>query len=294
MAPKRAVLTAADYALFEAIGRHGPLPSNYLYAFTRHLRKSEVQLKNRLTEFYNGDAFGPYLTRPPQQFAGVEARYQHVAYDLAPRARDVLEERGLLIPRPSRSDPFLHQIMQACAGASLELACTKLGLRYVSREEIFRHPKCGPAKDAKNPMAIAVPDGTLVPDDLFGIEYPGKGFRFFAVEIDRQTESMDRSRLVRSTIAQKVASYRSIIRSNAHSKWWGLPKLSVLFITTSPIRARNIMSHVKANASDCSDRFAATSLPMFGADWRVPRTVLFQLLEEPWLTPDGTRDLSQP
>src|SRR3569833_1478809 len=83
MAPKRAVLTAADYALFEAIGRHGPLPSNYLYAFTRHLRKSEVQLKNRLTEFYNGDAFGPYLTRPPQQFAGVEARYQHVVYDLA-------------------------------------------------------------------------------------------------------------------------------------------------------------------------------------------------------------------
>ena len=216
-------LTEADYLIFEAIARHGPLPTHYLYAFTKHVRKDYSHMQNRLTEFYHGDAQGPYLTRPPQQFSGFHARYSHVVYDLAPRARKALAERGTL-PHiaPRRTDPFLHQLMQACVGASLELAAPQQGIRYIPRAEILAHPKLGDAKTAKNPMALPLRGGdgaTLIPDDLFGFEYPGTGFRFFAVEIDRNTESIERTNLACNSIGKKVAGYLEILHGKIHTHW---------------------------------------------------------------------------
>src|SRR5262245_41715264 len=134
----RLTLTAADHLLFEAIDRHGPLPTHYLVEFARHLRKDYVHFQHRLTEFYNGDGRGPYLVRPAQQQATYTARYQHVVYDLAPRARIAMAELGTLARfSPKRVDPFVHQLMGACVGASIELSASNHGLRYISREQIL-------------------------------------------------------------------------------------------------------------------------------------------------------------
>jgi hypothetical protein len=294
---RRLVPTEADYLLFEAINRHGPLPTHYLYEFTKHIRRDYTHLQNRLTEFYNGDAQGAWLIRPPQQFAGFEARYQHVVYDLAPRAKIALAERGTLARfSPKRNDPFLHQLMQACVASSLELCAPTKGLRYITREEILSHTKCPKlTRDAPNPMGVllsGVEQKTLIPDDLFGIEYPGVGFRFFALEIDRNTESIERRSLRQTSFGAKIAGYLDILRNQTYRSHWGLPNLNVLTVTTNRTHARNILEYVEKQAdSKYADRFAFASEPSFGAKWRVPIGVNSKLLDEPWTCVGGVQKI---
>lgn len=295
---KRLVLTEPDLVLFEAINRHGPLPSNYLYEFTKHIRKDKSHLQNRLTEFYNGDKNGPYLVRPPQQFAAFEARYQHIVYDLAPRAVQALSERGRLSAySPRRADPFLHQLMQACVGASFELTAPTLGLRYISRAEIISHQRCPQStRDSANPMHLVLSgfgeQKALVPDDLFGLEYPGKGFRFFAVEIDRNTESIERKSMTQNAFGRKITGYIEALKTRAHTAWWGIPNLHILTVTTNATHASNIMDFVdRQNEPSYAGRFAFFAEPCFGSNWRVPKAVMTHLLETPWATPTGTKDI---
>lgn len=298
---KRLVLTEADYLLFEAIDRHGPLPTHFLYEFTKHLRKDYTHLQNRLTEFYNGSTDGAFLVRPPQQFAGFEARYQHIVYDLSPRARRALAERGTMARfSPPRTDPFLHRLMGACVGASLELSAAKKRLRYIPREEILSHPKCREGtKTADNPLAIPVwghgAKKVLIPDDLFGLEYPGAGFRFFAVEIDRNTESIERRSFDQNAFAKKVVGYFNILRSQTYRTWWGLPNLHVLTVTTNATHAANIVAFIgRQNEPDYAGRFGLACETSFGANWRVPRGLLCNLLHEPWIAAAGLKDISRP
>jgi hypothetical protein len=292
-APRRIALQPADIEAFSAINRHGPLPSNYLYEFTKHLRRDETQLKNRLTEFYNGDEGGPYLTRPEQQFGGFEARYQHIVYGLAPRAKEALLERGVRVA-PARRDAFLHQLMQACCGASFELLARSLGLRYISRSEIFDHPRAGTCREAPDPMALPVGQHRLVPDDLFGIEYPEAGFRFFAVEVDRNTESIERRRPDQNAFGRKVAHYAEVLDRKTFHSWWGVRNLHILTITTNATHAGNLADYVaKTVEGRFQDRFAFTVATEFGPNWRVPKKLMTQLFE-PWVTPVGTKDIGRP
>ncbi|MBO9714247.1 replication-relaxation family protein [Sphingomonas sp.] len=281
----RLVLTEADYLIFDAIDRHGPLPSHYLYEFTKHLRRDRSHLQNRLTEFYNGDAGGSYLVRPPQQFASYHARYQHLVYDLAPRASAILAERSPSLA-PRRADPFVHRLMGACVGASFELTAPALGLRYISQREILAHPKAAAARASANPLAIQTPAGTLIPDGLFGLEYPGKGFRFFAVEIDRNTESIERRNLAQSSFARKIAGYLAILRTQAYRERWGVPNLHVLTATTSAAHARALLAHIGRHAGDAeAARFGVAVVSGFGAHWRAPSKVLSGVLTGAWCTP---------
>lgn len=294
----RLVLTEADYLIFEAIDRHGPLPTGYLYEFTKHLRQDFSHLQNRLTEFYNGDVSGGktggWLTRPPQQFANFEARYQHLVYGLAPRARMVLAERGTCSRFALRGGgPFVHQLMSACVGASMELKATETGIRYISRDEIFAHPNCVAARDVPVPLAIPVGGaGALIPDDLFGLQYPEGGYRFFAVEVDRCTESIERSRNAKGTFAAKIAAYQEVLSARRYREWWGIPNLTMLTVTTSHGHASNLAEYVRRSGQH-GDRFAFTVEPSFGANWRVPKEILAHLLVCPWMTACDTKDIGR-
>ena len=298
---RRLILTEADYQIFEAINRHGPLPTGYLFEFTKHLRRDYSHLQNRLTEFYNGDVTGgkggPYLTRPPQQFANFEARYQPIVYGLAPRARVALAERGTLSRFSTRgSDPFVHQLMCACVGASFERAATDADIRYIPREEILaRQDRTGFNSVVK---ALAIPisgmsQKTLIPDDLFGLNYSEGGFRFFAVEIDRSTESIERRNGVTGSYGAKVSGYDQILARQLYKEWWGVPNLTVLTVTTNPIHAANLLNYVRQQ-SQHTERFAFATVPSFSADWRVPRQLLSHLLSSPWKTTGGNKQIGTP
>lgn len=291
---RRLVLTDADYLIFDAIARHGPLPSHYLYEFTKHLRRDRSHLQNRLTEFYNGDSRGPYLIRPPQQFGSYQARYQHLVYDLAPLARLILAERGVGPRALPRADPFVHRLMGACVMASIELTTREVGLRFISFDEIRSRPECAAGRRSHNPLAIPLPGAgskTLVPDSLFGLEYPGRGYRFFAVEIDRNTESIERRNLAQSSFGQKIIGYLALLASQTYRTWWGIPNLHILTVTSSAVRADNILAAIERQTLEYRNRFAAVTECGFGANWKVPGDVLSQLIGQPWQIVGGFKDI---
>jgi hypothetical protein len=284
---RRLGLTDADYVLFGAIERHGPLPTHYLYEFTKHLRRNYSHLQNRLTEFYNGDEGGAYLTRPSQQFAGFQARYQHLVYDLSRRGRRVAGA-----DRARRRDPFLHQLMTACVGASLELCAGRRGTSYVSRAEILRGA-CAAAWRSKNVAALPLPDRhCIVPDDLCGLRLSDGRTRYCAIEIDRNTESLESRRIESNTIAKKIAAYSAALDARSYQAWWNIPNMGVLIATTNQTHARNILDCVNRHAGAWKDRFAVQVVAEFGPNWRVPRSVLTDLIDSPWHTVAGTKDLA--
>ena len=134
--------------------------------------------------------------------------------------------------------------------------------------------------------------GTLIPDDLFGFEYPDEGYRFFAVEIDRNTESIERTNFTYNTIGKKVAGYVRAINERTFKHWWGIPNLSILMVTTNATHAGNMIDHIK-NQGERLDRFAITVEPSFTSNWRVPKALLSHLLDEPWQTPSGHKEITK-
>jgi hypothetical protein len=292
---QRLALSVADYKIFAALDRHGPLPTRFLYEFVRSERRDYSHFQNRLTEFYHGDRNGPYLTRPPQQFDSYAARYQHLVYDLTPRARHALAEANLLLDASlTRASSFLHQLMQASIAASFELGALEEGLKFISRADILHHPKCPKAMtDSVMPFVVPVESGgtrMLIPDDVFGLEYPGQGYRFFALEADRNTESIRRSRLDQTAFGRKVDGYVAAIAGRVFERQWGIPNLTVLTITTNRRHAENLLAYVAGRgAGALASRFAFAVEPTFGTNWRVPNAPLWNLLSEPWITTEGPK-----
>ncbi len=288
---KRIDLNERDLLIFEALHRHGPLPTHYLYEFTRHLGKHLSSFQHRLTKLTNGTENGTaYLARPQQQFASYNARCQPIIYDLAAPAFAVLAERGNLARQP-RTDPFLHRFMGACVSASIRLAADKHGSRHGSKEDIFQHPKCPQdTKYARNPLALPIwsfmGSKFLVPDDLFVIQYPGPKPRFFAVEIDRKTESIN-SETAKTAFGRKLQGYIEAIKNRTYHKHWGIPGLAVLTVTTNPIHLQHMLDYFRTlNEPQLAGHFLFKSKSHFGANWEIP-PIMYDLFNEPWITADG-------
>jgi hypothetical protein len=234
----RIELSERDFRIFEALHRHGPLPTHYLYELTKDLGRNFAAHQHRLTKLYNGTKDGTtFLTRPAQQFASYEARYQPLIYDLTPMAKHVLAERGRL-----------------------------------------------------SPLSILAGNKSLIPDDLFGIEYPGKSYRFFAVEIDRNTESIERTKLDQNAFGTKLRGYLEIAGNKTYRSHWGIPNLLVLTVTTNVTHMHNILGYLKKlteHDPKAAERFLFKAKPEFGSNWRVPE-VMTDILTEPWLRADGS------
>ena len=265
----RIEISDSDIAVFEALHRHGPLPTHYLFRFSG--RHSFNTFQHRLTKLYNGTAATSYLIRPPQQFASFHARYQHVVYDLSPGAKAVLHERGKVLALHSRTDPFLHRLMSACVGASIELACRNI--RYIPRAEVLERK----GNRMELPLSSRAARDRLIPDDLFGLKWDNT-VRFFAVEIDRNTESIARRKRGSTTFSEKLLCYIDAIRNQVYHDQWGVRNLSVLTVTTNEGHARNLEGYVKTLDPTLAHRFHFKTVLEFGPNWRVP-PILTDLLE---------------
>lgn len=257
---RRISIMPDDLALFSAINRHGPLPTNFLHAFLE--AKNFNAFQYRLTKLFNGtEQSPPLLFRPPQQFQSLHARYQPLVYDLTSESESLLVESGAEITE--RSDPFLHRLMGACLSASLEIACRGLGIRYIPRAEVL-------AKRGSQ-LSIRINGRNHVPDDLFGLRYLDGSYRFFAVEIDRQTESIQRHKSVSASIDQKLRRYLDVMHDQLHVSHWAVPNLLVLFVTTNQTHKHNIISHLdRLTGTPFKERFLFKVLPEFGTNWRIP------------------------
>lgn len=282
---KRIVLAETDIKVFEAIHRHGHLPSPFLFAFSGTENFNSFQ--DRLTKLYNGASEnGPYLLRPEKQFASIFADVQHLVYDLNRHSKEVIIEKWS--PFLRHDNHFVHQLMGACVGASIELGCPAKGVKYIPRHDVLS--KKG------NPMRIPLATSSLIPDDLFGIERDGS-YRFFAVEIDRNTESYHRDEIPGakqpSTIEKKFHAYLDVMKDPPkdvlypYKAIWGVPNLMVLIVTTDEAKKKKMQRELLKLSDRFAKRFAFKVYPDFGNLWRVPKAVLTDILE-PWERADGT------
>ena len=74
-----------------------------------------------------------------------------------------------------------------------------------------------------------------------------------------------------------------------------MPNLTVLTVTTSPGRACAMLALIERRADPAyTGRFAVAYEPDFGAMWRVPKGVLSHLLDVPWMTVGGMKDIASP
>lgn len=262
----------ADFIQWAAISRHGPLPISYLHAFTQEQRQNYPNLQRRYTRFYHQG----WVVRPARQYASFHARYSPLVYDLTPKAKAALANRACAHP-PSRSAPFIHQLMQACFTASVELAAPEAGFAFVGREEILAHPHCQTPS-----LALQLRASRLIPDDLFAIERTDGKRRFFLLEIDRNTESIERASGGYNTWAKKVAAYDEVFGLGIHRQAWGIPNATVLIVTTNERHAQNLRAYIAAKSGH-ADRYQVMTEPTFDANWRVPKELLPTFINAPWM-----------
>jgi hypothetical protein len=294
---KRIILGARDFAVFSALERHGPLPSTYLYAFSKHEARNYKGFQQRLTDLYNEDCTPHhdfYLDRPEQQNASINARYQPITHELTPVGAQALRDHGLpqqMWERPN--GPYLHRFMTSCLTASLELAARERGIKFLSQCDIFNHPKCPASiRSAEHPLGLRHREGTIIPDQLCGLDYGGR-YRFFAIEADRKTETIVSTRASTKAVAKKLDAYVQVLRNQTYKDVWGIPTLNIMIVTTSDAHMKT-MIHVLESMAEPNEvqRFLFKSTAAFGKYWTVP-PVMTDLLYEPWQRVGDSLNLGQ-
>ncbi len=256
---RRIELTERDIEIFRLLNRYRYLRSTHLFSLAGG--KSQKRFIERLGHLYHE---GGYLNRPPQQWQAINARYMPAVYELGAAGQRVLEQQGMAssLTRTARLGAvrqFQHELMICDIISSIEIGTRAYPtLRYISWEEILRNPKM-PAgtRDSRNPLGVAVSvsytcprtkntywwDKPLIPDGVFGIEYASngeKGYRFFALEADRNSEPIVRGNLGQTSCLRKILQYREIVTRSMYKTQWGIPNLLVLTATINEQHTKNV------------------------------------------------------
>lgn len=290
---KRVTPQERDLLWMRMIHRHGPLSSTYLHGFSQHLRRNEKRARDRLTDLFNEDRTphgGPYLTRPHQQFATFDARYQDLVYDLAPAAELALKDAGLWSDASAaHAGPWAHRFMVAGITASIELAT--LGdpsLTYIPQDAILgragatlRHPV--PFADPKTGREET---RDLIPDALFGLEYAtenGPQFRFFVVEADRATEPSRASSFNRKSHLRSILQYREYVGRGLYKDHLRLTAgLLVLTVATSPATTARMIALASEVSEGRGNAYMLFQTAEHFSRWFKPAKPMPELLHESW------------
>lgn len=287
---KRLTLQPADLIWLERLVEHGPLPSSYLLAFTRHLRRSDKRATERLTDLFNEDSTqhgGHYLVRPPQQFRTIDSRYNQLVYDLGEAGQRALAERGLATTGSNQGCPWLHRLMVACVTASIELGAeARPDLSYIPGSIILARATAPLRYPIANidPETKARRSQDLVPDALFGLTYhtpQGDRYRFFVTECDRATEPLTGANGRRKSWQRALRHYQAYIARGAYKTHLKLTApLLVLNVTSDPMRQIKMIALTEREQGACSYQLFQ-AWDAFGPLWRPPSPHP-GLIEQPW------------
>jgi hypothetical protein len=273
---KRIELCSRDLEIFKLLRRYRYLRSTYIHAFVGGA--STTRFKERLGDLFHEG----YLDRPAQQWVFGDARFAPVVYESgkgsinALRAIGAGDECSWQIASTANKQ-FLHALMTCEAVASIELAArADEHLRFIAWPEIFaRAPEA--TRASKTPLRLPVPSGgSLAPDAVFGLEYRTHGartYRFFALEVDRGTMPISRSKPGQTSYLGKLTAYGEILSRQVHKTHWGIPNLLVLTLTASTARASEIVAKLGLG----SPAFLFKS-----AEGKALSKLLGALLSEPW------------
>ncbi|MEM7241811.1 MAG: replication-relaxation family protein [Pseudomonadota bacterium] len=212
------------------LNRHGPLPSHYLYEYTRATHRcKDTCLRNLKTLCEQG-----ILYRPPQQMNFPNAPFNPYIYDLSDRGHAALIEAGIEKnpTRPTGHFPHLH--MTACVTASIEMEAIKAGNEYIEAKTILA------LKDSA--LAIPLKSGKLIPDQLFAIKTT-LGYRAYALEVDRGTEPIA-SPAMRKSYQRSIEQYKEVFEQELSKTHYGLtaPLICIwLFSKKTRLRAFEVL-----------------------------------------------------
>ena len=233
---------------FDAIKRHTWLSSDLLYYFTAREWKDRWGYLKRLEA----------LTKQAKLCRHPSLNNENVFNDFL---NYTLEERGFHLP-----DDLRHSAMTIAATANLDIGARATGFKYISQAEII--DRLPPRK-----YALSMPNGRVVdgktryttPDALCGIEY-GNGVRFFAIEADRGTETLD------TKIRNKLKAYDYILKKKEYQKLFDIPVLYPMVVTTTEARM-NSMIKIAEELFGSSSLILFTYINGFTGHFRSPRYI---------------------
>lgn len=286
----RVHITPNDLAYFEALFRHGPLPSDILHALVRPAVKQK-ETTERLMLLYSQP--NSYIDRPGQQRECYNANYRPLVASKNERMLQALLDNGRITEehaswvkegRHAAGRQYGHRLMVSVISALIELGLRDYpSIRFIPWKEIIDR---APAKTRANkdpfqiPVSISHPfkdkggrtfisraDTSVSPDNLFGFEYTlpneDKTYRFFALEADRTVE-FARPDLHEPSHLKKFLSYQDISDRKLYRSHWGIPNLMVLTITISPERMQRSMDTLQTLVGDKGSRlFLFQNMPDF-------------------------------
>jgi len=221
IAPQRVTsLTNREVRWLKHIERHGPQSSVYLHELTKETHRGKDTTLRQLQKLRAGG----FLNLPRQQRATEFANFKPFIYDLTPKAKTHLFDRGLAETTIRPTGHWWHGYMTSCVTSSIDIMAARDGTRYIPTHEILK------IKDA--PLAIPIDSQRLIPDQLFALDYGGS-FRAFALEVDRGTEPKTTT-AKRKSYANSIELYRKLIERDLARKHYGLKApLLVLWVFTS-------------------------------------------------------------
>lgn len=275
---KRIEISPRDIAIFKLLSRYRFLNSNFIHAFVGGA--SETRFKERMTDLFHEG----YLGRPEKQWEIGQSLCRPIVYEAGARSRTALHEHGgQLEPRVTwigngAHCQFAHGLMTCDLLASIELGTRRAShVRFIPWSEILEKAPVA-TREASAPNRIPYAGGSLIPDGLFGLEYTieaRKLFRFFALEVDRGTMPIARSRGAGTSYCAKLEAYQQLLRQAVHRTHLGLPNLLVLTLTSTEHRKQEIMRKAPANME-----FAASFLfKVLPPSLSAPQTAL---MSGPW------------
>ena len=230
------------------IDRHGPQSSAFLFKLTQDTHRCKDTSLRRLQALTTAG----YLTRPEQQKQIAKANFNAVAYDLSPKGYEYLTYHHVLERHTRPTGHWWHGFWVASVSSAIEINATRAGLEYIPAARILA------IKDVA--MAIPLKRGTLVPDQLFALKYPG-GYRVFAVEVDRGTEPV-RSQAARKSLQRSVRQYAEVLHHKLHQRHFGLKSgLLVLSVFMSHARERQFLDLLGAERRHHSTAVCVPGFP---------------------------------
>lgn len=227
---KRIRLTKRDLLWMQAIHHHGPLSTSELLAFSgKGQNKSRAQ--NRLTDLFNETDTqhrGAYLTRPPQQFQTIDARWNELIYGLTQTGEQALKDARMWSDWVHKAGgPFWHQREVARVTASIEIDClNRPDQNFIQGWKVLERAQ----KPLRYPVTFKAPNTgryvtkDLIPDQLYGIEHlteDGPRYRFYVLEVERGTNPKTSTRN-RKSVERMQAMYDVYIGQGKYKEHLGL------------------------------------------------------------------------
>lgn len=243
------------------INRHGPLPSGLLFELTRNTHRCKDTAVRQLQRLCEQGV----LFRPSQQKSALNAPFNPFIYDLTNRGLLALNEDGIGRNLVRPTGHFPHQLLTSCVTASIEHSANRAGAKYIEAQDILA------LRDA--PLGLPIGSQTLIPDQLFAIKN-SKGYRMFALEVDRGTEPATSAKL-RKSYQSAIRAYEEVLTRGVHRRHYGVKSnLVVLWVFTSIGRQRLFKQHLESISGALNNVCFTTTVQGFHHGWRPPKTAL--------------------